>query len=248
LSTVKLLFSVIAAFPIIASFCLYMSHFDIANPSVFTGTVTLFVYLLMSEYSRKISRIVTAMFYGPILFAVSVLILYGDPVPITGLGVGYMLLLPIVLFLGALSESPRGMLTIYFYAYVASLLILATVMGGAETPQSLYARLAEFFVGILSVRVVPFYPVVGFVFFWQILTGATALGAVGLAFLASYSPKSFIIKLQDYTGIVKAVLASMAITFVVAILSAGSPSAVTLLMEALALALSIIVFKVSRRA
>ncbi len=246
--TVRLLFSVIAAFPLIVSFCFYMSQFDIVTPSIFAGTATVFVYLFMVEYSKRVPKIVTVAFYGPVLFAVLVLILYGDPFPIAGLGLGYLLAVPILMLLSALSESPRGMLTIYFFAYVTSLLILATVMAGATTPKSFFVRLIESFVGILSVGVVPFYPVAGFGSLWQILAVPTALGAVGLAFLAVSSCESFNPKLQDYTRMVKAVSASMVFTSIIAFLSVGSPSTVSLLMEASALALSIIVFKVSRRA
>lgn len=244
----RLLFSVVAAFPLIVSFCVYTSHFDTSNLSVLTGTATLIVYLFLVDYSKRVSKIVTVAFYGPVLFAVSILILYGDAFPIASLGVGYLLAVPILMFLSGLSESPRGTLTIYFFAYLTSLLILAAVMSGATTPQSLFVWLVESFVGILSVRAVPFYPVAGFGFLWQLLAVPTALGAVGLAFLAASSPKGFTSTLQDYAGMVKAVLASMVFTFIIAILSVGSPSIVSLLIEASALALLIIVFKVSRRA
>jgi len=244
LRATRFVFPAIASLPLTLSFCLYISRFDVVNSYALIGVATLFTL----QYLNKSPKALMMAFYGPVLLAIYTLVFHGNFILILGLGTGYLLVSPILMFLSSLSESPKGMLTSYLFAYLTSLLILEVVMAGATTSQTLFMRLVRLLVAIISERVVPFYPVAGFSSAVELLAIPTALGAFGLVFLVASSYNAFKLGLHDYAGIVKAVLLSIVSTSFIAFLSLESPSTVSLIIATSALALMITVFQVSRRA
>lgn len=238
-----LIFTAIASFPLTFSFLLCVSRLNLVNSYALIGMIA----LPLLFYVQRNAKAATITVCGPLIPALCVLVLHGDPSLMLGLGSGYLLITPFTIFLSSLWQSPRGILTSYLSCYGIAFVILDVVLTGVATSDSLLVQFGAFLVSTFLQKILPFYPTGGFGLAGELLAVPTALGAVGLAFLIASSCKAFNIELKGYVRMVKAMLLSVVSTSLIALLSLVDSSMTSLIIAVSVLVLAIVVSQVSRR-
>jgi len=238
-----IIFITFASFPLTFSFLLSVSQLNVVNSYALVGIIASTLLFYVQRNAK--AAIVTVC--GPLVPALYLLVLYRDPNLVLSLGSGYLLTSPPMIFLSSLAENPRRILTSYLFSCGLALVILNVVLAGIATADSLLVQFGAFLVATFLGKILPFYPTGGFGLAGELLAMPLAIGAVGLAFLLTSSPKSFNVGLSGYARMAKAMSLSAVFISLIGGLSLISSSTISVIIAVSVLALSVAVFQISRR-